>query len=235
MRKFSKLFTSAIIVAAGKGTRMNLDINKQYIDICGIPLLARTIKVFEACKYIDEIILVVNSQDIIYCKENIVDNYEFGKVKALVAGGNDRQNSVYNGLKEVGRDCGIVLIHDGARPFIKEESLIKSIGDAEEFGASCVAVPVKDTIKSSDSEGFINQTLDRSIIWSIQTPQTFKYNLIYEAHKKAAEDKVSGTDDAVLAERLGHRIKLVMGSYDNIKITTKEDLVVAEAIIKQSF
>lgn len=233
MKNIKKSFTSAIIVAAGQGSRMNLDINKQYIDICGIPMLARTIKVFEDCKNIDEIILVVNMREILYCKEEIVDRFGFDKVKALVEGGSDRQNSVYNGLNEVREDCGIVLIHDGARPFINEESLINGINAAEKFGASCVAVPVKDTIKSSDNEGFINLTLDRSNIWSIQTPQVFKYSLIKEAHKKAAEDKFLGTDDAVLVERLGYKIKLVMGSYDNIKVTTKEDIAFAEAIIRK--
>jgi 2-C-methyl-D-erythritol 4-phosphate cytidylyltransferase len=223
---------TVIIAAAGKGTRMNIDINKQYIDICGMPMLARTIKVFEDCRHIDEIILVVNSGDIVYCKKDIVEYFGFNKVKTLVAGGSDRQGSVFQGLKEVNKNTGIVLIHDGARPFIKEESIIKSIRAAEEFGASCVAVPVKDTIKYSDSEGFINQTLDRSILWSIQTPQTFKFELILKAHEKAAKDSFLGTDDAVLVERLGFKIKLVPGDYSNIKITTQEDIVIAEAIVR---
>lgn len=231
MKKVSNLFTSVIIAAAGKGTRMDMDVNKQYIDIGGMPMLARTIQVFETCKAIHEIVLVINSSDIVYCKENIVERFGFKKVKTLVAGGSDRQSSVFKGLKEVNENASIVLIHDGARPFIKEDSIIESISEAHRLGASCVAVPVKDTIKSSDSEGYIKETLDRSVIWSIQTPQTFRYELILEAHSKAEEENFLGTDDAVLVERLGHKIKLVYGNYYNIKITTKEDVVLAEAII----
>ena len=229
--KPDKLYISAVIVAAGRGTRMNMDINKQYVEVCGKPVLARTLQVFEDCDFIDEIVIVVNSLDIVYCKQNIIDAFGFNKVKTLVAGGKERQNSVYNGLIEVSERCGIVLVHDGARPFVTEESLLDSIESASSFGAACAAVPVKDTIKTADKDGFIGETLDRNILWSIQTPQTFKLDLIMDAHKKAAEDGFTGTDDAVLVERLGHRVKLVMGSYDNIKITTKEDLAIAEAII----
>lgn len=224
------LFASAVIVAAGRGTRMNMDINKQYIEIGGTPILARTLQVFQDCTLVSEIVLVINSQDIVYCKQNIIDVYGFDKVKALVSGGDDRQESVFNGLKEVSEECDIVLIHDGARPFVNEDILMTSIDTADELGAACVAVPVKDTIKSADEEGFIKETLDRSTIWSIQTPQTFKYKLALEAHKRADEDGFKGTDDAVLVERLGIKVKLVMGSYYNIKITTKEDLVIADAI-----
>jgi len=231
MKKNRDLFISAVIVAAGKGSRMKMDINKQYVEIGGVPVLARTIQVFEDCSMVDEIVVVVNEQDIFYCKEHIVDEFGFTKIKKLVSGGATRQNSVYNGILEVSERCDIVLIHDGARPFILEESIIESIYAAQEYGASCVAVPVKDTIKIADSEGFVERTLDRSLLWSIQTPQTFRLELIMQAHKKAAESGFIGTDDAVLVERLGHRLKLVMGSYDNIKITTREDLALAEAII----
>jgi 2-C-methyl-D-erythritol 4-phosphate cytidylyltransferase len=178
-------------------------------------------------------VVVVNEKDIIYCKQNIVERYGFEKVKVLVSGGGTRQESVARGLGQVGEDCGIILIHDGARPFIDAASIASSIDAAEEFGAACVAVPVKDTVKSADSEDFVNSTPDRSRLWSIQTPQAFKADIIKKAHRIAAEEGFSGTDDAVLAERLGHRLKLVMGSYFNIKITTQEDLVLAEAIAEQ--
>jgi len=230
MKKPYDLFVSVVIVAAGKGTRMNMDINKQYMDILGKPVLARTLQVFDDCSYIDEVVLVVNEQDILYCKNDIVEYYGFDKVKALVSGGSERQDSVFNGLKEVTSGCDIVLIHDGARPFVREKSIIDSINDAREYGASCVAVPVKDTIKTSDTKGFINETLERSVLWSIQTPQAFRYDLIMNAHKSASSDGFLGTDDSILVERLGFKVKLVMGSYDNIKITTQEDLVTAEAI-----
>jgi len=211
---------------------MNANINKLYMYIDNIPILARTIKAFHDCCVIDEIILVVNQDDIIYCKHNIADYYNFKKVRKIVAGGKTRQESVFKGLSETDSKCGIVLIHDGARPFIRERAIMESIDAANDIGASCVAVPVKDTVKSSDSKSFVQETLDRENLWSVQTPQTFKFDLIMSAHKRALEDGFEGTDDAVLVERLGFPLKLVMGSYDNIKITTQEDLAIAEAIIR---
>jgi 2-C-methyl-D-erythritol 4-phosphate cytidylyltransferase len=231
-KKSKNLYVCSVIAAAGRGTRMNIQVNKQYVDICGIPLLARTLGIFQNSKLIDEIVLIVNEEDFIYCKQEIVDKYNFTKVSSMVTGGNNRQDSVRNGLSEVSGDTDIVLIHDGARPFIKEYSIAESIKAAYEYGAASVAVPVKDTIKRADSSGFVQETLDRNELWLIQTPQAFKYSLILEAHKKALEDGFYGTDDAVLAERLGHKLKLVMGSYDNIKITTIEDLLIAESIIE---
>lgn len=231
MKNVRDFAVSAVIVAAGKATRMNMEKNKQYIDIGGQSVLARTILAFQESDIVDEIILVTNPHDIMFCKENIVEQYGMNKVKKIVAGGDSRQKSVYNGLAEVSSKCGIVLIHDGARPFIKETNIRESVLAAYEFGACCVAVPVKDTIKKVNNDGFVEATLDRSSLWSIQTPQTFKYSLIVDAHKKALEDNFEGTDDAVLVERLGHPLKLIMGSYDNIKITTREDLAIAEAII----
>jgi len=230
MKKKNSLTASAVIVAAGRGRRMNMDVNKMYIDIGGKPVLARTIQAFEDCRLIDEIVLVVNEHDIVYCKQNTVDEYGFTKVKTIAAGGKERQNSVYNGLLAVNNGCGIVLIHDGARPFVSEKSIIDSINAADRFGAACVAVPVKDTIKRADDAGLVYETLDRSTLWSIQTPQAFRYSLIMKAHQKAMEDGFIGTDDATLVERLGIKPKLVMGSYDNIKITTREDLALAEVI-----
>lgn len=223
---------SSIIVAAGKGSRMNMDINKQYVEIGGKPILARTIQIFEDCDQVDEIILVVNNKDIVYCKQNIIDVFNFRKVTAIVAGGEIRQASVYNGLLQLNEGCGIVLIHDGARPFVSGESIIDSIAIAGKYGSACVAVPVKDTIKSANDDCFVQATLDRSRLWSVQTPQTFAYDIIMEAHRSAVEAGFKGTDDAVLVERLGHRLKLVAGSYYNIKITTSEDLVLAEAIAR---
>ena len=230
MKKSNDVFVSAVVVAAGKSSRMNMDTNKQYIEIGGVPVLARTLLAFQNCDKVREIIVVVNGQDILFCKQEIIDNYDLDKVKKLVAGGEERQESVYNGLIEVSEKCDIVLIHDGARPFVREESIYESISAAFEYGASCVAVPSKDTIKSADDDGFVNRTLDRKKLWIIQTPQAFRYELIMDAHRKAMEDGFKGTDDAVLVERLGLPLKLVMGSYDNIKITTQEDLIIGEAI-----
>lgn len=209
---------------------MNSEISKQYMDIAGKPVLARTLERFEECGYINEIVLVINKQDFIYCKQNIIDEFGFTSVKSLVAGGSHRQASVYNGLLELNAKTDIVLIHDGARPFINERTIMRTVNCAMEFGACGAAVPVKDTIKIADHDGFVKETPDRDFLWAIQTPQTFKYDLIMNAHKKAIEDGFRGTDDAMLVERLGTKIKLVMGSYDNIKITTREDLLIAGAI-----
>ncbi len=234
MKKQKDMYVSAVVVAAGRGSRMNMDMNKQYIEIAGKQVLARTLQVFQDCACIDEIVLVVNQQDILYCKQNIVDFYKYTKVSAIVAGGSERQNSVYNGLREVHGECSIVLIHDGARPFIKAASIIASIDAAREYGASCVAVPVKDTVKMADKGHFVVETLDRSSLWAMQTPQTFKYEIIMDAHRKALEKGFTGTDDATLVEQSGGKVKLVMGGYDNIKITTREDLIMAEAIANEA-
>ena len=234
MKSENKSYASLVIVAAGKGTRMNMDVNKQYISVGGIPILARTLKTFDCLNYIEEIILVVHSDDILYCRENIIHGRNYKKIKCVVTGGATRQDSVFNGLKEVAKKADIVLIHDGARPFIDEDSIIRCIEAAEQYGVATVAVPVKDTIKASDNQGFVNLTLDRSILWSIQTPQAFKYNIIMDSHKQAQHEGFVGTDDTVLAERLGNKTKLVMGTYNNIKITTREDLIFAEAIVKSN-
>lgn len=209
---------------------MNSGLSKQYMENAGKPVLAWTLERFEECSIVDEVVLVINEQDFIYCKQNIIDEFELCKVKALVAGGAERQNSVYNGLLEVSSECGIVIIHDGARPFVSEKIIRDSIAGAAACGACGVAVPVKDTIKIAGQDGFVLGTPDRNSLWAIQTPQTFKYSIIMDAHRRAISEGFTGTDDAVLVERLGMKMKLVMGSYDNIKITTKEDLVIAEAI-----
>lgn len=222
---------TAIITAAGKGTRMNSDINKQYIEIAGIPVLARTIEVFQKCEAITEIILVVNEEDINFCRHRIVEHYSFSKVRSLVSGGAQRQNSVYKGLCAVYDDCGIVLIHDGARPFVTNKNIVDCINAAKTYGACGVGVRLKDTVKISDIDGFVTSTPDRSNLWSIQTPQGFAYNIILDAHEKAIRNSYVGTDDMVLVERQGIPVKIVEGNYQNIKITTTEDLVVGETII----
>lgn len=221
---------SAIIVAAGKGLRMNMDGSKQFIEIAGKPVLARTVQAFENCEAVDEIVIVVNREDILYCKHNIVDEYGFDKVSVIAAGGATRQESVYNGLRELKDTDGIVLIHDGARPFIGHDRILDNIVMAEEYGACCEAVPVKDTVKQADSSGMVEVTLKRESLWAAQTPQSFKYDIILRAHEKAIAEGFTGTDDATLVERLGYPMRLIKGSYNNIKITTQEDLLLAEAI-----
>jgi 2-C-methyl-D-erythritol 4-phosphate cytidylyltransferase len=221
---------SVVIVAAGSGSRMNMPINKQFIEIGEIPVLTRTLSVFDSCENIDDIILVVSEEHISYAKTNIVEKYRIKKVKHIVAGGSDRGQSVYNGLKTISEKTKIVAIHDGARPFVSVDIIKSSIVDALKYGASCVAVKAKDTVKMSDCDGFITQTPNRDNLWMIQTPQTFDFCLLLKAYKKAIEDKFTGTDDSILVERIGHMVKLTPGSYDNIKITTQEDLSIGEAI-----
>lgn len=225
------MFLSAIIVAAGKGKRMGTKTNKVLLNINAKPILYYTLSVFESMKEIDEIILVVSKADLKYCKEEFIDKYGFKKIKNIVEGGSERQGSVFNGLKAVTKPCDIVLIHDGARPLIEEKTIIKGIEEAKIYKAVGIAVPVKDTIKEVDSNNFVVNTPDRKYLMAIQTPQIFDYNLIYNAHLKAIDDGFSGTDDTVLVERIGSKVKLVEGSYKNIKITTPEDLLIAEALL----
>lgn len=222
---------TAIITAAGKGTRMQSSINKQYIEIAGIPVLARTVDVFQKCDAIDNIILVVNEEDINYCSHRIVEYYNFSKVKSLVSGGAQRQNSVYKGLCAVSEACRIVLIHDGARPFVTNKNIVDCINATKTYGACGVGVRLKDTVKISDQNGFVEATPDRNSLWSIQTPQGFAYEVIIDAHEKAMQSEYIGTDDMVLVERRGIPVKIVEGNYQNIKITTQEDLAIGESII----
>lgn len=229
-KKIEDLFVSTIIAAAGSSTRMEMGKNKQFIRIKDVPVLARTLKVFDDCRFVDEIILVVNEKDIVYCKNNIVESYYLDKVKVITAGGKERQKSVYNGLMEVNKQSDIVIVHDGARPFIRNNTIIKNLNAAVKFGAVCTAVPVKDTIKLTDENGFVKRTLDRQALWNVQTPQTFWYKLLVETYEKAIKEELYGTDDATLVEKAGYNVKLVMGSYDNIKITTREDLIIGDAI-----
>ncbi|NMB32884.1 MAG: 2-C-methyl-D-erythritol 4-phosphate cytidylyltransferase [Clostridium sp.] len=233
METGKKPYVSAIIAAAGQGTRMNLDINKQYIDLSGIPVLSRTLCVFERCDLINEIIVVINSEDIFYCKQSIIEEYGIKKVKDLVAGGRERQNSVYNGLCHVSKNCDVVIIHDGARPFIDERIIADCIDKAQTNGACTTAVPVKDTIKLSSDGEYVEGTIERNRLWAAQTPQAFRCDILVKAHERAIEDGFLGTDDTTLAERLGTKVGIVMGSYKNIKITTKEDLVFAEVMAQK--
>lgn len=224
--------TSVIIVAAGKGKRMGRDYNKQYIRLDARPIVAHTIKVFEEIDFIHEIILVVGAGEVDFLRKNIIEVYGFQKVSAIVEGGLERRDSVYNGLKAVSKDCRIVLIHDGARPLITEDIIKESIAVAKESGACIAAVPVKDTIKISNDNMEVIHTPKRDNLWSVQTPQSFRYGLILEAYNNQNHENFNATDDAMLLEAMGHTVKIIHGSYNNIKITTPEDLIMAEEILK---
>lgn len=225
------LYCSAIIVAAGKGKRMELDISKQFINIKNKPVLVYTLECFDKCPEIKDIILVISEEYIDYCRREIIYKYKFNKNIIITAGGKERQNSVYNGLKKISSDTDIVLIHDGVRPFIEISYIQKVIYSAYENKGCVLGVPVKDTIKICNQDGFIETTPEREKLWAIQTPQAFNYNILVKAYKKSIEDNFIGTDDAVLVERLGYKIKIELGSYKNIKITTPEDLITAEIML----
>lgn len=212
-----------VIVAAGSGSRMKRDINKQFIKLDGKEIIAYTIEKFYKSEDIDDIVIVIKENEEKYFIENIINKYGFDNIK-LAYGGKERQDSVYNGIKKLNRNCEIVLIHDGARPFVNEYIIKNSIKEAKENNAVVVGVPVKDTIKVVDSDGNIVDTPNRSLLWSVQTPQSFKYEIITKAYEYAYSNDYYGTDDAMLVEHIGYNVKMIEGSYDNIKITTEEDL-----------
>lgn len=223
---------SAIIVAAGKGIRMNDIVRKQYFTLAGRPILCHTVQVFDTCIEIDKIFLVVPEEDFDFCHKNIILPLKLQKKVNLVQGGKERQDSVYNGILAVdNKDC-IVVIHDGVRPFVRPEQLAACIKCAKECGACILGIPAFDTLKRVNSAGFIDKTLDRESIWLAQTPQAFQYDLIKKAHENARREGYTGTDDALLVERLGKDVKVINGSRCNIKITTQEDLMLARAMLE---
>jgi len=222
--------TCAIIVAAGRGKRMGASINKQYLNIKGKPVLYYTLNAFSKCKLIDEIIIVTSEQEIDFCLTEVVEKHGIEKVSKIVAGGAERQHSVFKGLAAA-ESADIVLIHDGARPFVDNTIIENGIKYAASFGASACGVCPKDTIKIRDNEGFSVETPDRNKLFSVQTPQCFNYDLIFHCHKKLQQEGISVTDDTMVVERYGHRVYLYEGSYNNIKITTPEDLVIGEKIL----
>lgn len=222
----------AIVPAAGMGRRMGASINKQYLLLDGKPILAHTLELFQKADFIDEIYPVVPAEEIEYCRIHVVERYGIEKVRQIVAGGAERQNSVLNALRAA--DCDdddVVLIHDGVRPFVPLSALQRSIDMALEHDGALVAVPVKDTVKVVKG-AFVAATPSREVLWLAQTPQTFRYRIIRAAHELAEAEGFTCTDDSSLLERVGKKVHVVIGDYRNIKITTPEDLVLAEAFIK---
>jgi 2-C-methyl-D-erythritol 4-phosphate cytidylyltransferase len=223
---------TAIIVAAGQGRRMQGDLRKQYLSLAGLPILTRTLMVFDRCEPVGGIIVVVPQDDIDFCRANILEPAELTKEVRLTPGGEHRQESVFNGLKNVDANCSIVVIHDGVRPFVQNEQLIACINGARESGACIMGVPAHETIKQIDRSGRIIQTLSRDDIWLAQTPQAFKYDAILKAHERAQAEGFSATDDAILMERAGAAVKIIKGSRANMKITVKEDLELARRLLE---
>lgn len=225
----------AIILAAGQGRRMNTKVQKQYLLLNGYPILYYSLKAFQESPA-DEIIVVAGAPELDYCQKEIVERYGFSKVKAVVSGGKERYHSVYQGLKAAG-EPDYVLIHDGARPLVTPEIIERTLADARRYGASVAGMPVKDTVKLADEEGFTSFTPDRNRVWMVQTPQTFSFPLIFDAYRQLIEKETAGqeisvTDDAMVLEAMtGNKTKLTEGSYENLKITTPSDLQIAQAFM----
>jgi len=224
---------TAIIVAAGQGRRLAGDQRKQYLTLAGLPILTRTLMVFTRCDAVDEIILVVPEDDIDFCRETILEPEGLTRKVALIPGGERRQDSVFNGLKNVDPDCRVVIVHDGVRPFVQKKHITTCIDGARQFGACIMGVPAYETLKQVDPSDQIIRTLKRDGVWLAQTPQAFRHELIRKAHDRARAEGYCATDDASLVERLGGTVKIVKGSRRNIKITVKEDLDLALFLLQE--
>lgn len=224
---------TAIVLAAGQGKRMHSRIQKQFLKIGGKPVLYYSLHCFQESPLIQDIILVTGEEMISHCEQEIVKKYGFSKVRKVTAGGKERYDSVYAGLLCC-QDTDYVYIHDGARPFITEEMVQRGYETVKRTNACVMGMPSKDTVKLADSSGYIKETPDRKIVWNIQTPQIFLYDLIRGAYESIRKKDMTGvTDDAMVVEQeTGTKILLVEGSYQNIKITTPEDLAIAEAFLR---
>ena len=224
---------TAIVLAAGQGKRMHSKIQKQFLEIGGKPILYYSMECFQKSPLIQDIILVTGEDMISYCQSEIVEKYGFTKVCKVTAGGKERYDSVYAGLLCC-QDTDYVCIHDGARPFVTEEMIQRGYEAVKRTNACIMGMPSKDTVKLADPSGYIKETPDRKIVWNIQTPQIFSYDLIRGAYESIRKKDMSNvTDDAMVVEQeTGTKILLVEGSYQNIKITTPEDLAVAEAFLR---
>jgi 2-C-methyl-D-erythritol 4-phosphate cytidylyltransferase len=231
MQKCRSAITSAIIVAAGNSQRMGNGINKQFLMIDDIPVLAHTLLNFENAALVDNII-IVTKHDCIVTVNDLVREFKISKAKSIIEGGDTRQESVMHGLSELPKNCGFVAVHDGARPFASSEMIDNTIEAALRFGAAAPGVISKDTIKFTDETGIITSTPDRNCLRLIQTPQVFRADDLKLAYIRAAESGFLGTDDCSLVEKLGINIHITNGEYTNIKVTTPEDLYVAEAIYR---
>lgn len=211
---------------------MGQSISKPFLHIGGKAILAQTLLRFEDSDSISEVYVIISKMEERRCKEEIIEKYNLQKVTKIVIGGNERQVSVKNGLDAIEQGCDLVMIHDGNRPFITSQLIDESISKTRKCGATVVSIPVKDTVKTVSFTGEIEDTLDRKKLWLAQTPQTFQYDIIKEAYENAFSNNLFGYDDSSLVEVLGIRVRTIMGSYKNIKITTPEDLIIAEAFLE---
>lgn len=221
----------AVIVAGGSGSRMKASVRKQYLALDGLPVVSRTLLAFDRYRAVDRIILVAPEEDLPYCRTKIVAPLAMDHDVCVVAGGGRRQDSVWNGLAALGGCDGVVMIHDGVRPFVRLPLIEACVAGARATGACIPAVPATDTVKRVDENGVIIATLNRQQIRLAQTPQTFSIDLIRRAHRFAVQRGFSATDDASIAEFAGESVTVVPGDRDNIKITTPEDLPIARSIL----
>lgn len=219
---------TVIIPAAGQGKRMGAGKNKLFLELEGKPIFIHTLQVFEQDEHCSGVILVINEHEKAEF-QHFLQKFGIKKIMAFAPGGDERQYSVFHGVEAIEKD-GIVLVHDGARPFVDADLIHNLVAAAQEFGASIPAVPVKDTVKKVVGNK-VEETVERSSLWAVQTPQAFRMSLLRQAHESAIKDHYLGTDDASLVERMGHDVIIVEGNYDNIKLTTPEDLFVAETIL----
>ena len=242
MKKAEKKDCTAIVLSSGQGKRMGTSVQKQYIELQGKPIIYYTLSVFQKSEIIDDIILVVGKDQLKYVQEEIVRKYHFTKVKTVVEGGHERYASVWQGLKAREYDKyyeniqdGYVFIHDGARPFVDEEMLERAYDTVRKYKACVAGVPSKDTIKLINEEQFAVTTPEREYVWAVQTPQVFEKTLIFEAYARLMEEEcVHVTDDAMVVEQMMRLpVKLFEGSYENIKITTPEDLDIARIFLSK--
>ena len=226
---------AGIVLAGGKGSRMQSDVPKQYMELLGKPLLYYALKAFEDSD-IEQVVLVTAEGEEEYCRKELVERFGFTKVTAIVAGGAERYASVWNGLKSLkDREPEYVLIHDGARPLVTSELINRMITETEHYGACVAGMPVKDTIQMTDERGTITLTPKRDSLWMAQTPQSFEFSLAYDAYESLMQEpEINVTDDAMVVG-LYHdiSIQMVRGSYTNMKVTTPEDLVLAEAFLRK--
>ncbi len=226
---------TALIPAAGVGKRMGKAVSKQFLPLGDMPMLAHTLLAFQRTSEVDEVIPILSQEDMEGCLRDIIERFHITKVRTLVVGGKERQDSVANGLHKLEKDTAVVLVHDAVRPFVTPEMIRESVDCAKKGECVAVGVPLKDTVKEVNAKSMVIQTLERSRLWAIQTPQAFPVKVLKHAYAEATKQKRYGTDDSTLVERDGNNVRVIMGSYENIKITTPEDLLLAEEILKRRY
>ncbi len=219
---------AALIPAAGSGQRMGSAVPKPYLSLGGREILAHTLDVFEACAAVDDVWVIVSADQQAHCRQQIVERYGFGKVCGVVTGGDERQASVWRGLQQLAPEVDLVVIHDGVRPFVSGAMLAETLDCAVQHGAAIAAVPLKDTIKRVSPDRWVEATVPREHLWRVQTPQAFRRELLQQAFEQAWQQGLIATDEAGLIEAYGHPVQVVLGSEQNIKITTPDDLATCE-------